>query len=266
MPTESKQNSSKYVSSNHSTEKVLSILELLSYSEGPMRLVDIASQLEANSSTVLRFLNSLEKSGYVCKDLKNGTYRMTFKICSLANSITSRTNLVQIAIPYVARISRETLECVCLSTMHNDSVVFMYVSDPPTQMLHTIHQVGSTAPLYCTGAGKAFLADMSSQEVDDYILRNTLHRFNSNTLTTREALRAELEATRSRGYALDNEECEDGVRCIALPIRNYTGRVIASISITGPSRRLNARFISENIDFLKEVASELSIQLGYVFE
>lgn len=264
MPAKTPQKYSKYVSSNHSTDKVLSILELLSFSEDPLRLVDIAAQLDANSSTVLRFLNSLEQNGYVQKNPRDGTYHMTFKLCALASSISSHTNLVQTAIPFIARISSETRECVCLSTQHDDHVVFVYVSDPPSQMLHTIHRVGSTAPLYCTGAGKMFMADWTDQEVDDYVLRTDMHRYNANTLTTREALMAELKATQIRGYALDNGECEEGVRCIALPIRNYTGRVIASISITGPSSRLTVSYIQEIIAYLKSEAAALSAQLGYI--
>lgn len=260
---ESTKNYSKFATSNQSTDKVLSIIELLAYSKEPVRLTDIAKELDSNSSTVLRFLNSLEHNGYVFKDTASGGYYMTYKICSLASSINRNTDIVSSSIPFIKKISAYTQECVCLSVEEGDSIVFVYVSEAPTQMLHTIHRVGTYAPLHCTGAGKVFLADKSDEELDGYILRRGLQKFNDNTITTRDKLLLEMNATRFRDYGLDNEECEDGVRCIGLPIRNYTGRVIASISITGPASRITDEYITKNIAELKTIAHSLSNKLGF---
>lgn len=254
---------SKFAKSNQSTDKVLSILELLSYSEEPLRLIDIANALQFNTSTALRFLNSLEQNGYVFKDKETYKYSMTYKLCGLASHISSHTSLVQIAAPAMQKLSSELRECVCLAIEQDNSVIYLHVADGPNQMLRTTQRIGTVAPMHCTGVGKVILSEFSEQRIDEIIQKKGMTRYTDNTLTTREALGKELSAIRQKGFAYDNEECEMGARCIAFPIRNYTGQIVAAMSVTGPAGRMTDQFIDANFRKILETVREISSNLGH---
>ena len=123
--------------------------------------------------------------------------------------------------------------------------------------------LGSIAPMHCTGIGKLFLSEASAEELERLIAVKGLPGYTRNTLTRREDLLPELERIRARGYAYDQEECEIGARCVAFPIRDYTGKIVAGISITGPSTRLSDAFIDARLDSLRLAAAEMSQKLGY---
>lgn len=249
--------------SNQSSDKVLAILELISYSDEPLRLIDISSRLGFNSSTALRFLNSLEQNGYVYKDKETFKYRTTFKICDLASHVAKNNDLVVIASQPVKELSSRLGECVCLAIEQNHSIVYIYVSDGPGQILRTTQRIGKEAPMHCTGVGKMILSDYPSEKVDTVIEEKGLSHFTEYTLDTREKLLKELDAIRARDFAYDNQECELGARCIALPIRDYSNHIIAGISVTGPISRLTDQFIRDNYALIRKTADEISYQFGY---
>lgn len=248
---------------NQSTDKVLAILELLSYSEEPLRLIDIAHKLQFNTSTALRFLNSLEQNGYVYKDRETLKYRMTYKICGLSNQIINHSDLVPIASQPIKELSAKLRECACLAIEQNYSIVYIYVSDGPGQILRTTQRIGKEAPMHCTGVGKLILSDFPEEKIDEMISKKGLAKYTEHTITTKEHLMQELATIRKQGFAYDNEECELGARCIALPINDYSGHVIASISVTGPIGRMTDEFIRKNLSIISGVAREISYQFGF---
>lgn len=254
---------SKFAKSNQSTDKVLSIIELLSYSEEPMRLIDIANELNFNTSTALRFLNSLEQNGYIYKDRETLKYHMTFKLCGLASYISSHTNLVQVSAPLMQKLSSDLRESVCLAIEQNYSIIYLHVCDGPGQMLRTTQRIGTAAPMHCTGVGKIILSEFSEERIDEMIAQNGMTCYTNNTLTTKTALMEELSTIRRRGFSFDNEECEMGARCIAFPIRNYTGRIVAAMSVTGPTSRMSNQFIDANFRRILETVQDISSHLGY---
>ena len=249
--------------SNQSSDKVLAILELISYSDEPLRLIDIANRLGYNTSTALRFLNSLEQNNYVYKDQETLKYRMTFKICDLASHVSKNNDLVVIASQPVKELSSKLGECVCLAIEQDYSVVYIYVSDGPGQILRTTQRIGKEAPMHCTGVGKMILSDYPMEKIDAVIDEKGLTHFTEYTLDTREKLLKELDMIKELDYAYDNQECELGARCIALPIRDYSGHIIASISVTGPLARLTDSFIHDNYSLIRKTADEISFQFGY---
>ena len=248
---------------NQSSDKVLKILELISYSDEPLRLVDIANRLGFNTSTALRFLNSLEQNGYIYKDKETLKYRMTFKICDLASHVSKNNDLVVIASQPIKELSSKLGECVCLAVEQNNSIVYIYVSDGPGQILRTTQRIGKEAPLHCTGVGKMILADFPLEKVDLIIQEKGLTPFTEYTLNTREKLLRELEMIKAQDCAYDNQECELGARCFALPIRDYSGHVIAGISVTGPIARMTDQFIHDSYPLIRKTADEISYQFGF---
>lgn len=248
---------------NQSANKALAIIEFLSYSKEPLRLADIAAGLEYNPSTALRFLNSLESAGYIYKDPDSLKYQMTFKICALAYQISLNSGLVEISTKPMKELSAHLRECVCLAVAQNDMVVYLFSADGPYTMLKTTQRIGNTSPMHCTGVGKIILSEFSIEDIDKVISRVGMPRYTDHTLTTKEALLEELELIRRRGYAYDNEECEIGARCIAFPIRDYTGKIIASLSVTGPVIRITDEFIDKNFRIIQDTVNEISYRMGY---
>ncbi len=248
---------------NQSTDKVLAIIEFLSRCKEPMRLIDISNQLHYNTSTTLRFLNSLERNGYVYKDKETLKYQMTYKLCGLASYISNRTGIVEIASLPMKKLSANLGECVCLAVAQDYTVIYVHVADGPGQILRTTQRIGSQAPMHCTGVGKVILSEFPEDKIDQMIQLKGLTRYTDNTLVTKEMLVNELRLIQRRGYAYDNEECDFGARCIAFPIRDYSGKIIAALSVTGPPGRITDNFINSNFRTILETVQDISYQLGY---
>ena len=250
--------------SNQSTEKALSILELLAGQPAPMRLMDIAKSLQLNTSTAARFLSSLVACGYVAQEPESQRYYMTYKICRVANRVSANISLQSITHPYLVSLSEAFGEAICVSVEQDMVMVYVDVANTQSQTLLSIQRVGNTTPMHCTGNGKLLMSAYSSEQLTRYIELRGLTRYTENTITERGALEIELEAIRRRGYALDNQEREAGVRCLAYPIRDYTGAIIAGISVTGPAMRLTDEVIAAFQEPLNRVAQQISTDLGFM--
>ncbi|MDR1211921.1 MAG: IclR family transcriptional regulator [Spirochaetaceae bacterium] len=251
----------KKTQTNQSSEKLFSIIELLAETDGPMRLLDISKALHINTSTALRFLNTMLKCGYVMQDADSLKYYLTFKICTVANKISSRINIRTLAAPYLRDLSGIFGESVCLSVDQNMKVVYIDVVEGPDQMIRSMQRIGSVAPLHCTAVGKLFLSEYSPENLEKVVAAG-LARFTPNTLTGKSFLEKELAQVRRRGYAIDNEECEIGARCVSCPVRDHTGKIIAGISVTGPAIRLTDDLIAKKINHLIKAAEKVSLLLG----
>ena len=250
-------------SSNQSTEKAFAILEYLIEHPDRTRLVDISTALKINPSTASRFLTALETCGYVTQNPDNLQYVPTYKICRLANILNSRMELKDITHPYLVALSNYFEESTCVSVERDMSMVYVDVVSGPSKTLMSMQRIGNTGPMHSTGNGKLALLNYSPEMIDRLIEKNGLPRFTQNTITDKQSLVARLEEIRSSGFAYDEEENEVGLRCIACPIYNYTGKVVAGVSVTGPASRLSQAAILEKLPFLKETAERISAELGY---
>jgi DNA-binding IclR family transcriptional regulator len=253
----------KLSSKNQSAVKALDIIELLANQTEPMRLQEISTQLKMNVSTALRFLISLTECGYVQQDQESLKYYLTFKICSLANKVSENIHLYHIALPFMKKVAERLDESVCLAIEQDMAVVYIGTLSRPNQMLRSMQRIGNRAPMHCTGVGKLLLLSHDENYIDQMTALKGLTSFTPNTITTRERLLDELSSVRRQDYAFDMEECELGAYCIAVPIRDYTQKVIAGLSVTGPSTRFTEERVHENIPFLTEQAKKLSRLLGY---
>lgn len=231
-----------------------------------MRLVDISTRLYANTTTTLRFLNSLQNCGYVIQDPDTSRYQLSYKICKISDTFLRRTDIRSITHPFLLKLTQRFQESACLSIEQNDSMVYVDVAPGPDKALMSFQQVGNVSPMHCTGNGKLLLLNYSEEQLDSLIAKKGLAKYTENTLTTKAALIRELNKIRRYGFAYDNEECEKGLRCIAAPIYNYTGNIYAGVSITGPAIRMTDDFLGEKRHYLKEAADAISEKLGYTFK
>ncbi len=250
-------------STNQSTQIAFAIIELLAQNGQPMRLLDISQRLGLNSSKVLRFLTALQAMGYVSQNKTTHLYRLTFKLCRIANQISSRDELYSLTHPYLVHLNEVFQEALCVSVERDMRMVYADVAVSVNQSLMSVQRIGNESPMHCTGNGKLLLLNYTPEQLDRFIQERGLERRTENTITTREALVAALEKIRAEGVAYDDEECEAGVRCIACPIRDYTGAIVAGISATGPSSRMNAEKMDAIKPILVQAAKEISLELGY---
>mgnify|MGYP000855191965 CR=1 FL=1 len=253
----------KTAKKNQSLEKALQIIETMAKEKAPMRLLDISEKLSLPASTILRFLNTLMAYNYVNQDPETLQYSLSVKFCQIGHLIYSQFSIREVARPYLLELAHKCQESTCLAIEDDMSVVYIDVVEGPDSILRTTQRIGKVAPLHCTGVGKLLLLNYSLEKLDKLITDKGLPAFTDKTITTKEALLSELEKIRLQDYALDNEECEIGARCIAAPIKDYTEKTIACISVSGPVSRLTQEKMEESKVIIKQIAKRLSQKLGY---
>jgi DNA-binding IclR family transcriptional regulator len=244
-----------------SLRRTIRVLECFSIREPRLSLSDIARRVGLPASTTHRILSTLRGTGFVEQDGERDQYRLGLKLLELGSVVLATMELHREAAPFLEALARATGETVHLGVFDGSQVVSIEKMES-THGLATNVTIGKGAPAYCTGVGKALLAHQPPA-VLDHVCRLGLRRYTARTLTDPRRLRKELERVRARGYAVDDEEHDVGVRCVAAPIRNYTGAVIASLSVSGPATRITPEAIPGLAERVKEAAGKLSLQLGY---
>lgn len=247
---------------NQSVERLFTIIEAMAKSNTPNRLQDLAASVKLSPSTVLRFLNTLEGLGYVYQDPLSLRYHLTLKLTHMGNLIVSQISIRDIARPFLMKLSDLSDETVCLAEEQNEHAVYLDVVDTHDYNLRFIQKPGVRAPMHCTGIGKLLLLNKSPSELQEYLEAHKQECHTCNTITTNSMLVKELEKIREQGYAIDNEEYADGIRSIAAPVRDYSGKIIYGISVAGPSSRLKNDNIEKIIPIIIETANQISQILG----
>jgi len=217
---------------NNSVEKAFVILEFLANKADPIELSALSRALSINKSTAYRYLTTLESLGYVIKDADTSCYTLGSKALWLASKFLNNLDLRNQAHPILRKLSEETGETVHLAYLDNFEVVYVDKIDgkSPVKMAS---RIGNRMPAHCTGLGKALMAFLPETDWQKYIDRVGLKYHTRNTITQPKEFFDHLRMIRERGYSIDNSENEEGIRCVALPVRNHEGKVIAAISIAG---------------------------------
>ncbi|MGE5509259.1 MAG: IclR family transcriptional regulator [Chitinophagales bacterium] len=244
-------------------DRTLAILETLATHPGPVPLSVLAREVGLNVSTVHRLLHTLMGRGFVQQEADSGRYKLGLKVFELGTAALAALDVRQVGRAFLEEIVRATNETANLVVLDQHEVVYVDQVESSRQVKMSA-RIGSRAPLHCTGAGKAILAHLPPAERDALLERLNLVRRTARTLVDVGDLRRDLTETARRGYSLDLEEMEDGVRCIAAPVRNSFGRVVAAISVSGPSSRLSDEYLEAKlIPMVKGAAAQLSARLGY---
>ena len=244
---------------NLSIMKALDIIEYLAEKNNePQRMIDIAKALDLNISTISRFLSSLVARGYVRQDEDSSRYMLTLRFCGIADRISSNQEVYHLALPVMREISGRVRESVCLAIERNAMVEYIGVVHAADQMMQTLQRIGNRAPMYCTGIGKLLLCSHTPDEIRTILRQRKMEAFTPNTITDERALFEELDRVREQGYAYDNEECEIGARCIAVPVYNQYRQIIAGVSVTGPSIRLTDEKINGFLPYFTEQVQRIS--------
>ncbi len=243
-------------------DRALAALEIL-WKEGPeLALGEITQRLGLNKSTARRLVLVLERHRLIEKSAGNGRYRLGLKLFEMGSSAVAHLDLGDRARPHLQRLVFETGETAHLCILDDGEVLYLEKVEP-SRTVRMPSSAGRRNPAHCTAVGKVCLAFLPQDGLEDLIKAKGLKPYTRNTITTPAQLKGELQLVRERGYAVDNEEIEEGLKCIGAPVRDYSGKVVAAMSIAGPAFRLTEGKIPLLAGRVAEAASELSAELGY---
>jgi DNA-binding IclR family transcriptional regulator len=245
-----------------STSKIFAVLETLC-TNGDVGVSDLSRKLNLGKSSVHRFLSVLRKLNYAEKDQNSGKYFATLKLFEIGAMVRGRNRLVNIARPYMEELGNRFHETVNLAFFDGSEVVYV----DKVESIHTLRMdlaIGRRAPAYCTALGKVFLACQSEQDLERYCRETRFKPLVENTITSAKQFIKHLETVRRDGVAIDDRELDKGIRCMAAPIRDDSGRVVAAISIAGPSSRITLEKLKAFRQPLLETTRIISQRLGYI--
>jgi len=243
-------------------DRALAALATLANSSSDCSLAELCPALGLHKSTAHRLMMVLEQHRLVVKNPETGRYRLGLRLYELGSRAIEGLDLRGRARPHLNRLQDRFGETVFFCILDEGQV--FYVEKVESQRsVRTACTVGSRAPAYCTAVGKAMLAELPEAEVNGIIRASSLKAITANTITTMAELKAELKAVRSRGYAIDDEEKEEGLRCVGAAVRAHSRKLVAAMSISGPAFRMTKERIPEVGQALLQAAGELSAELGY---
>ena len=189
-------------------------------------------------------------------------YRLGLRLFEVGQIVAQGWEVRAVAAPYITKLLEQLLETVHLAVI--DKLEVLYIDKRESgRSLRIVSQVGMRLPAHCTGVGKVLMAYLPPEQRAELINKKGLPRFTKNTLTDVKTLEDELTRVRMQGFAIDNEEIMDGLRCVAAPIRDQTGKVISAISLSGPVSRMEGEWFENAILSVTQTAKEISFGLGY---
>ncbi len=246
-----------------SVQRAVDILNLFTGQSPQLGTTDIAKALGLHKSTVASLVYTLEANGYLLQNPETRKYRLGYKLVERASSLLEQVEIRQVAYPFLLDLRNRWNETVNLAVLDGNEIVYVerFLG---TKALGMRSEVGYRAPAHSTALGKAILACYPVDHIESFIKQYGLAAITPKTITDPAQFRAELEKTREWGFGVDDEENEVGGRCVAVPIFDHAGAVIAAVSISAPAARLPLDQVSEAGTMVRETAKAISRSLGYV--
>ncbi len=245
-----------------SLDRGLQILEYIANHDGPVRLVELAQLIGIEKSSACRLVLTLADRGYVRQDPETTGYLLDEKVFELAGRLASQRRIQDHVRKYLRHLAQETGETSHLAVRGKGGVVFVD-HEFGSQPVAVTSQWGSSEPFHCTALGKALLAGVTEEELKDILGTKSLKQYTPRTVTRLADLAKECRKAREELVAMDDEEYRPGVRCLAAPVFDFRGQVIAAIGISGPLERLTDDTVNAFKQTVKTCARELSFELGH---
>ncbi len=242
-------------------ERGLHLLEVLSEAE-TLSLSDLARRTELSPSTAYRLLETLRRRGFADWDEAKGLWKVGLRAYQVGSAFLTRGGLIDAAMPEMEKLVDELNETVNLAVLDGNEVVYIAQVEG-RQLIRMFTRIGARAPVYCTGVGKALLLEHTEPEVRRIVGGGPFKAFTQRTITTLERFLQTLKEARGRRFAIDDEEREDGVRCIAAPIHDNRGKVVASMSLSAPASRVPNERLEVLGARVRQAADAVSARLGW---
>ena len=244
----------------HSLDRAISVLEVLGQSNAPLSLAELCQRMGLHKSTAHRSLMVLERSALIERTQEN-RFRLGLRLYELGHRAVEQIDLRARVQPYFRRLATQVGETVHLSVLQKTSVVYLDKVEPNRRVCVS-SKPGNSNPAYCTSMGKAMLAFQPPEVLEQIFAKIRFVRFTPNTLVSSEELLKALERVRRRGYAIDDEEIELGVRCVGAPIFNDDHWAIAAVSVSGPTSRITVQSVPGIAEHLLRCCHDISASLG----
>jgi IclR family transcriptional regulator, KDG regulon repressor len=246
----------------HVIDRAAQILDCFGFDHQELSVSEIGAKTGLHRSTAHRILMALEYNDLIKQNPSTGKYHLGIKLFKLGHQAVSQLNLREICRPFLSRLMNDTKETIHLAVLDDDQVLYLDKVEGP-HALRMPSRVGRYIPTYCTSLGKAMLSCLDDQEVKSILRRQTLKPHTENTVKNIHQLLADLGSVRKRGYAVDNEEIEIGLRCVGAPLRDYTGGMVGAISVAAPSARLSEKNTPVIGRMVIAIAAGISEKLGF---
>jgi len=246
-----------------SVDRALEILGAFNYNREALGVTELSQKLGLHKNNVFRLLASLETRGYIEQDKKTGNYRLGIRTFEVGNVFLHHLGLRRQARPILEEMVKRCDETAYLAVSDGPEVVNVLMQET-SRPVRVVPRLGHRLPAYCTASGKAQLAYESADRLAQLFNHHPFRKHTDNTIYSLDALLEHLQEVARLGFAVDNEELEDGVRCVAAPVRDYSHRVIAGVDLSGPASRFSLeRIESELVPLVMEAATQISQRLGY---
>lgn len=256
-----KKNKTDYV-----IQSVVHAIDLLESFKGDydeMGVTELSKRLDLHKNNVFRLLATLESRGYIEQNKETGNYRLGIKVLELGQEFVKHIGLLKQAQPVMRELLAKCNENVYVSVLRGNNCIYIDGLES-SHVVKVMSRIGHRLPIHATASGKVLVAGESMDEVLAMLTNEALTSFTKNTITSREAFIAELKHVHEQGFAMDNEELDEEVRCIAAPIKDYMRKTVGAVSISAPSARMDdSKIDSFFAPLIKETALEISRRLGY---
>lgn len=248
----------------NSIEKSIQILNYLSRAERSVGITELSSKLLFPKSTIHRMLKSLVSYSLVDQEKETSKYRLGLQVLEYSNSFYNSFDFRQIAKPFLKKMCSETGLTTFLTAWYNGrSICIDSIAPSRNANTHLFVETGKEMPFHCAASAKMLLACQPSEDIKRIINEKTLQKYTPKTIINPKKLEEHLSEIRHKGFSICNEELEEGIKAISAPVKNINREAIASITITGLSKRLPKSNIKKFIKILVDSAQELSRMLGY---
>jgi DNA-binding IclR family transcriptional regulator len=234
--------------------KALDVLDAVALAGRPVRFTELLAGSAYPKATLYRLLQTLTHQGMLAYDPDRQSYSLGMRLVRLAHAAWAQSSIAPLARPYIDTLSADLGETIHLAQLDVGQVLYVDKRNA-TRPVEMFSQAGKVGPAHCTGVGKAMLAYLTDTALDRALDSQSFHRFTGNTLTTRTALLAELAVIRTRGFALDAEEHEPGIICVAVPILTRAERMIGALSITSTTARASLQTLGALAPRLRHTAA-----------
>ena len=241
-------------------DRALEILELLARES--MTLTDIQNKMGLNKSTAHRLMMTLLNRGFVERNEQTGIYQIGLKMVEISSIRLNHIELKTEALPYLHQLANKLNQSIQLAILDEDEAVFIEKVEK-YQSFHMYCQIGKRIPLYCSGVGKSLLLDKSDEEIKGLLSDVTFEKYTDKTYQSVEEVLEDVHEAQKKGYTQDRAEHEENVHCVAMPIYDYRGRIVAAASVTGFSEKLYVEEGERARKALKITCDAISKRLGY---
>jgi len=247
-------------------ERASLILDILGQSPQGISIKDLSDRMHLPKGTTHRLVSSLSYFGYVRQDQNTKNYFLGFKLVELGNMLLGQLDLRKEAELFLRNLAQRTKETVHLVILDGNEIVYLdkLETEPHTGGLRMASRVGSRNPAHSCAVGKALMAYLPAEALARIVEEKGLPKRTGNTITDYNQLKEHMTLVRKQGYAVDDEENERGIRCVAAPIFNEAGKAVAAISVSGPAFRVTKKSVQEKLKKeVMETALRISQRLGF---